>query len=181
MKYFTPDLLRSLRSESQEEREEAQHRWLDNTKAYVENLSTIESRLSRRFWSELHKAHGFHDAHVSELRIEQRRFGHFEPVSVTLVLDQGGTVWTIAYARVTVIEVRYSSDRRPAGSWSWGLDDLLYDELGSTSATGLSHEILFASGASIYIEFAKAAINHTSSRPRATGKISASGVSSARE
>jgi hypothetical protein len=86
------------------------------------------------------------------------------PVRVALrVLDAWDRfIWSIRYTSVRRVEAKYAS-----GEWGGGFDDWGYHELTDAGAGFLRHEILFASGSTILVEFRGVEVTRAQAREAA--------------
>jgi hypothetical protein len=146
-------------------------RWDAAFKAYEVQLAQVLPRLNegaRRFFKEV----SLHDAATTKVEFGDRidssptRMGHEEfnareaKVRLHATSDQGDTVYVMEYTNVTRFEVKSPgvtilfpvSQDATLGDWG-------YDELTEAEDRKLRHEILFASGATILIEFSDINVN----------------------
>jgi hypothetical protein len=94
------------------------------------------------------------------------------PVRVTLrVLDaHDRLVWTLRYSTVRRLLVQYSADADlfPSGSGGgFGFGDWGYHELRDAGAGFLAHEVLFATGSTLLVEFQQVAVKSELARAAA--------------
>jgi hypothetical protein len=94
------------------------------------------------------------------------------PVGVSLrVLDAYDRfVWTVEYGQVRSVRIHYSAeaDLFPSGSGGgFGFGDWGYDELRDAGNGFLVHEVLFATGASVLIEFKDVTVRSVPARAAA--------------
>lgn len=168
MKYFTDELWSKINSESATEREQANLEWEKNSEAYSKVFEGIKHRLTKKFLKMYSDAHGFHDSAFLSFEVIQPKRWANDPISVQLVISDGEFKWTLTYRKVKKVMMNYDSDTEEH-STKWGIDTWGYDEFIPSDDNYLLHEILFASGATVLIEFEnkKLFINR---EPMETGK-----------
>jgi hypothetical protein len=94
------------------------------------------------------------------------------PIRVVLrVIDAADRlVWTLRYSEVRNLKINYSAeaDLFPSGSGGgFGFGDWGYHELRDAQSGFLAHEVLFATGATLLIEFRGVAVTSEAARARA--------------
>lgn len=159
MKYFTDELWSKINSISKEERDVADHQWDKNMHEYEIVFEKIKSRLSERFLKIYMDNHGFHDFQIKNIVVNQKEYGIKNPVSLDIYLTDDEVSFKISYKCIKKLHIDYQErkdciDRR-------GIDDWGYDEFTPVDEQILSHEILFASGATILIHFIDGSISVT--------------------
>ena len=170
MRYFTRELWLGL--QKPEERTQSIESFNRAINEYVAQLNQLESRLKPEAYKFFSDA-DVHDGELLDLVIEDgSRPGPLSepprpwktakgyPVAVRLsVLDAYGRfVWTLRYKTVRRILVDFPSDkplfyRDGAGFGDWG-----HHELTDCGEGFLRHEVLFASGAELLLEFKEVSI-----------------------
>jgi hypothetical protein len=161
MKYFTKDYwlrLQDLSNSEQTERE-----WEQLLVAYRENLSTLRPRLSPEVMAFFDDA-DVHDGHLVEFRIAQPPAlaawdgspDAEHPVTVQLTVREatGDAAWLLKYSNVRRVVVDYPSEAELFPIGGEGLGDWGYHELTDVGGGFFKHEVLFASGATLLVEFA---------------------------
>ncbi|MCT8976979.1 hypothetical protein N4T77_10220 [Clostridium sp. CX1] len=162
MKYYTSELWRKLNSDSDEEREDAKKQWTKNSKEYGERFEKLKYKLPKRFLQIFMKEYGFHDYYLTDLQIIHETPGYRNPVKVILTITDTEKSWNIIYHGIKDIDVKYTSEPyvRPGKTKKYydGFDIYGYNEFNEVDEETLSHEILFASGATILVSFRKISI-----------------------
>lgn len=156
MKYFTSQLWSKLNEASFEEQAKAEVEWHKALKEYNESFEKIKERFSKRFLNFYCANFYFHDFHIKEFKINHKKYGFKNPVSINLIVTDTISTWKLTYTHVKNISVNYQEEIMGKGTrWERtnGFDDWGYDEFLAIDEDTLSHEILFASDASILIHF----------------------------
>lgn len=156
MKYFKPELWDGYNSDIKEEFEEAKMQWEKNNKEYAQIFQHVKQRLPKTFLKIYMKEKGFHDYHLKDFQIIHGREGFKNPIAVIIEIENGENTWHIIYKGVTKIAVNYKDEQVNESSkrrFQYGFDDYGYDEFLEVNDKTLSHEILFASGATILVHF----------------------------
>ncbi|MFM1652552.1 hypothetical protein ACI7RC_10685 [Brevibacillus sp. B_LB10_24] len=151
MRYFTAELWEQFNSENDKEREEASKKWDKNCEEYFSRLALNKNRFSKEVY-DFFSSNTFHGFRVVSVTILNDYFGNLYPVNVEINLTNHREEWTIRYLNVNEIQLCYKSGESDV-SKTRGFDEWGYDELLDVDDTKMSHEILFASGASLRIEF----------------------------
>jgi hypothetical protein len=151
LRYFTGELWEQFNSENDEVRERASQIWNKNCEAYFSRLALNKNRFSQEVY-DFFSSNTFHGYRVERVTIVHDDFGNLYPINVEINLTNGREEWTIRYQNVTDIQLSYKSGQSDI-SKTRGFDEWGYDELLDVDETKMSHEILFASGASFRIEF----------------------------
>lgn len=149
MRYFTNELWSKINSQSQKEREEANIEWEENDKTYSAIFEIVKDRLSKKYLEIYFRNHGFHDFQIKNIVLSHQQYGVKNPISVEIYITNGSETYKIAYKSVTKFDINYESDIEAKR----GFDDWGYDEFLPIDELFISHEILFASGATIFIYF----------------------------
>jgi hypothetical protein len=156
MKYFTSELWSKFSGASLEERSQVELEWDKACKEYSASFEKIKDRFSKRFLDIYFANSHFHDFHIKEFQIIHKKYGFKNPVSINLIVTDKIKTWKITYTRGKSISVNYKEEIVWQGTrWERanGFDDWGYDEFFAIDEDTLSHEILFASDASILIHF----------------------------
>ena len=154
MKYFTPELWSKAGSPDKQEREASHVKWDKNAKEYSLIFDKIKNRLLKKFLKVYFENKGFNDFRLIEFSLSQAIGKKGNPQSVQIDIetpfDKRFKVkrFRLTYKQPTKFEVKYSDEMGCNG-----FDDYGYDEFLSVDERTLSHEILFASGATILIHF----------------------------
>lgn len=152
MKYFTSELLLKMNSDLEPERIKADAEWIENTRLYLEKYKYISGRISKIAYEKL-GMNAFHDFQLKKFEIIHGKYWAKNPITVVLVVIGQKEEWKIIYKRVKKIEINYSETTNLYNADRVGFDTWGYCELLSVDENILSHEIIFASGASINIYF----------------------------
>jgi hypothetical protein len=161
MKYFTDELwskFNSVGEISDAEYKEASRQWTENGKQYMEQFEKAKNYLTTDFLDVYEKSSGFHDYRLVTFNIVHEEYGTKQPISIKICVTDYENTWEILYKGISKFNISYEVEK---GSFSElrGLDDWGYDEILEVDGDTLSHEILFASGASILIHFQKSNIS----------------------
>jgi hypothetical protein len=163
MKYFTAELWSSWSDPAYQ----PPPRERDPFVLYRKELETLRHRLRPRTFAFFAEA-DVHDGRLVEFAIREgvrvrangtlapapRRPARFPVVVELCVVDGAGRfAWTLEYRGVRRVEARYAADEYGNGFDGWG-----YHELSDAGGGFLQHEILFASDASLLVEFAHVVI-----------------------
>ena len=160
MKYFTKDYWLRLQDLSNSERNDRE--WEQLLVAYRENLSTLRSRLSPEAMAFFDDAN-VHDGHLAEFRIGQQSpltpwdgspdTEHPVTVQLTVRDATGHAAWLLKYSNVRRVVVDYPSEAELFPIGGEGFGDWGYHELTDAGGGFLRHEVLFATGATLLVEF----------------------------
>lgn len=162
MKYFKAELWRGYNSDNKEEFEEAKMQWDKNNKEYAQIFEKVKERLPKGFLKIYMREHGFHDFHLKNFQVIHANEGFKNPISVSLKVDDGENTWNIMYKGVTKVQINYEDEKAKGNNirrFQNGFDDYGYDEFLEVDENILSHEILFASDATILVHFRHISIN----------------------
>lgn len=161
MKYFTDELWRGINSESVEERESASTKWDNNLEEYCQIFEKIKKLLPKKFLKIYMEQEGFHDYNLKNFEIIHGEIGYRDPVAVSIVITNTEHTWNISYNKIKKIAINYEQEsdicERKRKKYR-GFDDYGYDEFFQIDEKTLSHEILFASGATVLVYFQKISI-----------------------
>lgn len=152
MKYFTDELWSRMGGVSAKEREQTHIEWVHNCEAYWKVFETIKHRLSKKFLKVYSENDDFHDCDFLSFEVTQPQRWASDPVKVRIVISDGEFKWTLTYKQVKKAMMNYDSETDEHMS-KWGVHTWGYDEFLPKDDAYLTHEVLFASGASILIEF----------------------------
>lgn len=163
MKYYISELWRKLNSNSSKEREEAKYLWKNNDEEYSKIFEKVKERLPKKFLKIFMREHGFHDYKLRNFQVIHVNPGYKDPIEILITITNGETTWNIMYYGIKEFNVKYTSKPMlfPGKMRVYydGFDDYGYDEFYEIDENTLSHEILFASGATIFICFNKISIS----------------------
>lgn len=163
MRYYTSELWKQANSQSSEERENAKRQWKINNDEYSKIFEYVKKRLPKAFLKIFMEEHGFHDCHLKNFEIIHGKAGYKDPVEVVITITNTEDTWNVIYKGIKEISVRYVSSPyiQPGKIRKYhdGFDEYGYNEFYEVDENILSHEILFASGATIFICFNKISIN----------------------
>ena len=164
MKYFTKELWLAAQDPSNAD---ASHReWDRRLSEYRSNLSDLRDRLPAAVMFFFEEA-DVHDGHLAEFRVFQPQFNAWDgsrdtehPVRVDLVVrEEGGRgSWRVKYSQVRRVTVDYPSDAPLFPIGGDGFGDWGYHELTDAGNRFLRHEVLFATGATLLVEFCEAIV-----------------------
>lgn len=149
IKYFKSSLWSAINSDNPEERKQAKEEWRKNDARYWAEYEKLEGRLNKELFAFFH-TFSFHDYDLKEYKLVQSEVHYEKIVDLHITVSNARDEWTLIYNNVSrlgiAIEPPDQLDRR-------GFDDWGYDELLIVDEKTLSHEILFASGATFLIHF----------------------------
>ena len=143
MKYFTADLWNKI--QYPETYAEASSQWDINLAEYMKVYNSIKHRLPTEFLNTYHQYEGFHDYHLESIKVNN--YENKSDPSVEIIISEFGNSFLITYKDVSRFRTSYEK-----GNWA-GFDDWGYDEFLPVDNKYLTHEILFASGSSILLQF----------------------------
>lgn len=162
MKYFTRELWEKLNSELEEESLKAQKKWNENSKKYSEEFNKVKELLPEHFMEIYRSNNDFHDFLLTSLKLVKNKTKIFPFVDLEISIFDGKDNYKIVYSSISKLdikgnynnyEIEYLKKKKNTFD-SWG-----YDEFGLINNNVLSHEILFLSGSTIYVQFAKISIS----------------------
>lgn len=162
MKYLKAELWRGYNSDSKEEFEETKAQWEKNSKEYALIFEKVKERLPKGFLKIYMKEHGFHDYNLKNFQVIHAKEGFRNPIAVSIKIEDGKNTWNIMYKAVTKVQVNYEDEQAKENikrRFQYGFDDYGYNEFLEVDEKILSHEILFASGATILVHFKHISIN----------------------
>lgn len=158
MRYFTDELCSKTNSDKEEDRIEAEKQWKKNSKEYHRLFEKIKYRIPKTSLM-VYEKHRFHDYNLDEIRITQARFGTKYPLKIVLVISNEDMKFEILYKNITKLEIMHNVNKEAYWEWWSGFHTWGYDEFFEVNDKILSHEILFALGATILIHFQKIKIS----------------------
>jgi hypothetical protein len=147
MQYFRLDLWQDINSESDAERKAADIQWDENLEKYTKRFEKLSRRLSKSVVN-FYKTSSLHDYKLEDIQINHELKKYKYLVNVNIVLNNGISKLALKYRNVKKIEMNYND-----AQFDRGFDDVGYEEILDVDERILSHEILFASGATILIHF----------------------------
>lgn len=167
MRYFTKDLYLNVPTDDPNDRWNEKG-WAKAWEKYREQLEALRPRLSKKAWTFFYGAtkHGvvLHDATLVSLVIGDavdlsKEFNtriknklHTTVTIQVLTYDQK-RLYKLRYTGVFAVHFDFPSDQ-PFYDWKADrISDWLYDELTGVDENSLRHEILFASGSTLRIDF----------------------------
>jgi len=162
MRYFTDELWSGINSDLQEERKKAKLQWEKNDREYSEIFKTVKELLPKKFLKIYEQEYGFHDYELKNFEVLHGEKGYKDPVAISIVITDNIKTWNIVYKKIKKITLNYKQQpdlfNRKRRTYD-GFDDYGYDEFFKVNEKTFSHEILFASGATILVHFEKITIN----------------------
>jgi len=168
MRYFTDELWKGINSDSKEEREKSNLQWDKNDEEYYKIFEKVEKLLPKKFLKIYKQEYGFHDYELKNYEVIHGKQGYKDPVAVNIVISNTEKTWNIGYEKIKKIVINYELQpdvfgRKRRREYR-GFDDYGYNEFYQINEKTLSHEILFASGATILVHFEKISINKASEK-----------------
>lgn len=150
LEYFRNDLWDDINSLDIEKRKRAKDEWTANAESYWEQYDRLMvTRLDEKPFHFL-KDNRFHDCTVIECKVTQSKGSFPHSSSFVVVVEFEEEHWMIEYSKVTSLCIQLYEDTDGNGS---GLKEWGYHEILPVNDSVLSHEILFASGATIKVAF----------------------------
>lgn len=153
MKFYTYELWQKLNSEVLEERKNARDILAKNGQEYFEIFQAIKDKLPKYFIRKYIKYNGFHDFQLENIEI----YNQVKKLnSIKILISKDNERFQICYSDITNLSITYNISkvqlgiRDDKGFDSWG-----YSEFSELRDREFTHEILFASGATILIHFKK--------------------------
>lgn len=159
MKYFTSELWSKYTGASIDELPKVELEWDEAVNKYSVSFELIKDRLSKKFLRIYNANSGFHDFHIKEFQMIHKDYlqkSHKNPISFNLIIANGINTWKITYKNVKNLSINYKEEimcKDTVWERTNGFDDWGYDEFSAINEDTLSHEILFASEATIRIYF----------------------------
>jgi hypothetical protein len=160
MRFFTASLWAAL--QQPEQAGENIRKWEQAFRDYGEQLAPLGNRLNPESFSFFSEA-DVHDGELVEFRIIPGTPSMNHPVGVALaVMDAAGQfVWHLSYSAVRHVIVDYPGKEPLFYQDGEGFGDWGYHELTDAGDGFLRHEILFASGSILAVEFREVAVRKT--------------------
>lgn len=160
MKYLKKELWAAQQSDNKDERDRAWEEWNHNCADYLQQLETLKPSLSRpaqRFFGRVHLHDGtllslsVGDAldSIEEIPLNKRN----TRVRIRVTSCDNGATYTLNYSGIRHVSVDFPSGSPLFYEIGDSFGDWGYDELTDGGDGFLRHEVLFASGATIAIEF----------------------------
>lgn len=162
LRYFKPEYLADM--QSSESTEEADRLWEDSIAEYVDQLESLQPKLSARNYS-FFRYHSLHDGCVVEMRVidrnaaKMRAEGRYHinpmlrsPAVVEIEVLAGEFVYMLTFSKVSRLIIKSPTEDTMPG-WG-GFGDWGYDELTEVGDRIFRYEVLFISGTTLLIEFA---------------------------
>jgi hypothetical protein len=168
MKYFTKELWLGMQDLSNAEASERD--WSRRLNAYRDSLSNLRDRLPAAVMFFFEEA-DVHDGQLGEFRVFQPALEVWDgspdtehPVGVDLVVheDRGRGSWRVKYSSVRRVTADYPSDTPLFPTGGGGFGDWGYHELMDAGDGFLRHEVLFATGATLLVEFRDVVVERAS-------------------
>lgn len=162
MEYFTYEIWKEINDNDPTIREKASVKWDLRSEEYDRKIRGYLERLSKSF-AKVHRNGSLHDSKLVKFETAQLSNGRIES---TLIFSSGVVNTTIIYRNVKYLFVNYDSLFMREKNDDMGFDEFGYDEVSIVGEKYISHEILFASGATIKLSVPNKGITCTSSRVR---------------
>jgi hypothetical protein len=152
MQYFTKELWQS--GQEPGKLDEYNSNWQKAYGKYLRQLGLLRERLSAdayRFFAEA----DLHDGALVEIELKGGNAEQFYPVSVKLIASEAHSdfLWHISYELLRRVVIDYPSSDPLFYSSGEGFGDWGYHELTDAGDGFFRHEILFATGSVILVEF----------------------------
>src|SRR5579862_7312007 len=174
MKYFTPSMWLGLQ-DSGEQGEENHRKWELAFQEYRQQLAALRGRLSEEAFSFFDEA-DIHDGELLSFRMVDG--GRAAPLSCPAkpwgasmnypvraelaVLDaRGELVWHLSYSALRRVVVDYPGEETLFYQDGEGFGDWGYHELTDAGNSFLRHEVLFARGSNLAVEFKGLVVKRT--------------------
>lgn len=164
MKYFTKELWLGHNSSSDAERQRAYEQSQRNTAEYYRQLELLQPRLSKKVYRFFTRV-SLHDGRLLAFRtgdslnrdihgLEKYDINvHNVAVEMRVLGANMDVLYTLGYEKVRKVLFDYPSDEPLFHGEARHIGDWGYDELTAVDDQWLRHEVLFASGTTILIEF----------------------------
>lgn len=145
MQYFAQDFFEEVEYGSEEDKKQSQL-WMEAHEKYRTYLKTIQNKLSKKLFIIIEQ-NKLHDSKFIRMEMENKGRGNI-PINFNLYFE-GEKVYCIRYQGVR----KYTSSFIASEHLNHlGFGDCIITELLSTEEDFFSHELLFSTGARIYIE-----------------------------
>ncbi|HEX7295903.1 MAG TPA: hypothetical protein VF251_09150 [Pyrinomonadaceae bacterium] len=164
MKYFTKELWLGGNSRSESDQRKTLEQWNANLQEYQKQLKALQSRLTKRDYNFFTKL-SLHDGRVTAFTVGDaihhdiqgpEKFDinvHNPSVEIKVLGWQLDMQYTLKYRKVRKVLFDYPTDKPLFHHEGGHIGDWGYDELTAADENFLRHEVLFASGTTILIEF----------------------------
>lgn len=164
MKYFTKELWLGGNRRSEADRRRASEQWTTNLHEYQKQLKALQGRLTKRAYNFFTKV-SLHDGRVIALTVGDAihhdiqgtdKFDinvHNPGVEIKVLGCELDMQYTLRYRKVRRVLFDYPSEKPLFHREGGHIGDWGYDELTAADNKYLRHEVLFASGTTILIEF----------------------------
>jgi len=178
MKYFTAQLWADINSPRSKA---ACKEWDRNVARYREHLKTVLPKMSARARWFFHEI-SLHDGTLTRMEVGDRiedTEGKWERcninrrkagVRLSVLSADGDYVFRLEYKQVSRVEMSFPGKSLFPSGWDPNFGDWGYDEITEGSDGAFQHEVLFSSGATILIEFAKFTFNKSPAKPAPSGR-----------
>lgn len=157
MKFFTNELWDMLNSDNANERNIARQQWDENSSKYSGVFENVKKMPPKNFLKVYYANYGFHDYQLVKFDILNDSMTRRKAVNANLIIGDGENTWNISYKNISKISIEYNYVN-PEFQHNYGFDDYGYDEFIEVDKEIISHEILFASGATLLIHFRKISV-----------------------
>lgn len=162
MKYYKKELFTRYNSFITEDAIEAKNEFKKMDCEYIKEFDVVKERLPKTFLKIFTKECWFHDYHLKNFQIIHGKEGFSNPISVSLQLCNRENAWEIIYKGVTKVQIDYEdenyTEKNKRREFQYGFDDYLEGEFLQVDDVTISHEMLFASFATILIHFKRISI-----------------------
>ena len=164
MKYFTKELWLGGNKRSESDQRRVLEQWNTNFQEYQKQLKALQGRLTKRAYNFFTKV-SLHDGRVTAFTVGDaihhdihgaEKFNinvHNPTVEIKVLGCQLDRQYTLSYGKVRRVLFDYPSDKPLFHREGGHIGDWGYDELTAADKEYLRHELLFASGTTILIEF----------------------------
>lgn len=150
MKYFREELLVTTGVEAVDI--ETDLLWKKSTQEYKARFETLKGKIPANTWNVLNKTN-LHDFKFVNLKVTERNDYKKRPTSIILQFSRSIDIFQIEYTKIRQFKLIFNEN--DTGINYLGIDDCVYSELLDIEERLFSHELLFSSGATFYIEFEK--------------------------
>jgi hypothetical protein len=150
MKYFRDELL--ILSGIEEEDKKTDELWKKAMREYKERFNSLKGKIPSRTWRYLDKTN-LHDLKFNNFTVLQENIGKKRPINIILRLSDSQEIVQLEYSKVH--EFKFIFNESDTGINYLGVHECVYSELLDVNDRLFSHELLFSTGATLYIEFEK--------------------------
>lgn len=123
--------------------------WEENLRAYKARFEQLRPKIPFKTWELLRTTH-LHDYTFVSLKVIEKQNHRRRPTSLILALAQSNEVYRVEYSKVREFKLFF---KEGDGTGYLGIHDCVYAELLDVDEKLFSHELLFSSGATMYVEF----------------------------